>query len=112
MHSEGPQLKAGPGEKIHKRADHEAPTEEISEPERRVLCALLANEVLVARIHQRQLLQRTHRTPRTRAELDLSWWKGTGEPSEAESTARRGRLSASLSSSRSARRALNSSSWR
>eukprot|EP00746_Dinoflagellata_sp_MGD_P071598 gnl/MRDRNA2_/MRDRNA2_29138_c0_seq1.p1 gnl/MRDRNA2_/MRDRNA2_29138_c0~~gnl/MRDRNA2_/MRDRNA2_29138_c0_seq1.p1 ORF type:complete len:357 (-),score=101.81 gnl/MRDRNA2_/MRDRNA2_29138_c0_seq1:171-1241(-) len=112
MHSEFPQLNAAPGEKIYKRADEDAPTQEISEPERRVLCALLANDVLLDRIHQRQLLQRTHRTPRTRAELDLTWWKGSSEPPDPESSARRGRLGASMSSSRSARRAIKNSSWR
>lgn len=107
MHAECPLSNAGPGEKIFKRADQDAPTEEISEAKRRVLCALLANDVLLSRVHQRQLLQRTHRTPRTRAELDLTWWKGTNESSDTGPSARRGRLNGALLSSRTTR-----STWR
>jgi hypothetical protein len=108
MHAESPQLNAGPGEQIYKAPPQ---AEEISEPRRRVLCALLSNDVVLARIHQRQLLQRTHRTPRTRAELDLSWWKGTGDTSDTGSSSRPRRLVAT-GSTRSARRTNKNSSWR
>merc|ERR1719316_1719155 len=107
MLANDPQFDAGPGEKICTGADKDAPAEEISEARRRVLCALLANDMLLARVHQRQLLQRTHRTPRTRAELDLTWWKGTNESSDTGPSARRGRLNGALLSSRSRR-----STWR
>lgn len=110
MHAECPRLDAGPGEKIYVRADQDVPTEEISEARRRVLCALLANDVILARVHQRQLLQRTYRTPRTREELDVTWWKGTSERPDAGSSARRGRLAGALASSLSARR--TNSNWR
>jgi hypothetical protein len=111
MHAECPQPNAGPGERIHIRADQDAPTEEISEARRRVLCALLANDVLLSRIHQRQLLQRTHRTQRTREELDVTWWKGAAErPAAGTGSARRGCLAGALRSSLSAQR--GNSTWR
>lgn len=103
MLSEGPLHNAGPGEKIHQRADQNTLGAEISEPRRRVLCALLANDVLLSRIHQRQLLQRTYRAPRTREEIDVTWCRGTERPGSGPSN-RRGRIAGALAASLSARR--------